>query len=125
MPMTLTRDEVYPELVAYFYANASRGLHTDEIKSYVKGIYLTLDRLTIQKVLGIKSGNEIGRHSIQKKHQIQAVYGDDVSLAAQPKANTLPLELRLVHHFICTILIPKTEKFEYCPTGSYYFSGHM
>ena len=49
MSMTLTRDEVYPELVAYFYANASRGLHSDDIKSYVKGIHITLDRSTIQK----------------------------------------------------------------------------
>ena len=47
MHMTLIRDEVYPELVAYFYANASRGLHSDDIKSYIKGVHITLVRLTI------------------------------------------------------------------------------
>ncbi|PSS08035.1 Disease resistance protein [Actinidia chinensis var. chinensis] len=35
--MTLTRDDVYPDLVAYFYANATRGLHSDTIISYLKG----------------------------------------------------------------------------------------
>ena len=52
---------------------------------------------------------------------MQAVYGENVSLAAQTKANTLPLELRLVHHFICTILIPKTGKFEYVSDRELFF----
>ena len=67
MHMTLIRDDVYPDLVAYFYANASRGLHTDEIKSYVKGTHITLDRLTIRNFLEIKTEGEIGRHSVTRK----------------------------------------------------------
>ena len=108
--MTLTRDDVYPELVIYFYVNASRGLHSDTIKSYVKGVVITLDRLVIEKFLGMKLEEKVERHLIKKKHQLRAVYGENVNLAAQPKANRLSLELRLVHHFVCTILIPKTEK---------------
>ena len=35
-PMITLRDEVYPDLVAYFYANATKGYHCDMINSYVK-----------------------------------------------------------------------------------------
>ena len=121
MHMSLIRDDVYPDLVAYFYANATRGLHSDEIKSYVKGKHITLDKSTIRKIVGIKTEGEIGRQSVTRKDQMQAVYGSDVNLAAQPTANTLPLELRLVHHFICTILIPKTGKFEYVSDRELFF----
>ncbi|GFS30312.1 hypothetical protein Acr_00g0011330 [Actinidia rufa] len=121
MPLTLTRDDVYPDLVAYFYANASRGLHSDSVKSYVKGTHILLDRSVIQTLLGIKPGEEVKRQSIKRKNQLIAVYGENVSLAAQPRANTLPLELRLVHHFISTILIPKTEKFEYVSDRELFF----
>ncbi|GFY87030.1 hypothetical protein Acr_05g0006690 [Actinidia rufa] len=121
MPLTLTRDDVYPDLVAYFYANASRELHSDSVKSYVKGTHILLDRSVIQTLLGIKPGEEVKRQSIKRKNQLIAVYGENVSLAAQPRANTLPLELRLVHHFISTILIPKTGKFEYVSDRELFF----
>ncbi|GFS46110.1 hypothetical protein Acr_00g0100260 [Actinidia rufa] len=121
MPLTLTRDDVYPDLVAYFYANASRGLHSDSVKSYVKGTHILLDKSVIQTLLGIKPGEEVKRQSIKRKNQLIAIYGENISLAAQPRANTLPLELRLVHHFISTILIPKTRKFEYVSDRELFF----
>ncbi|GFZ19570.1 hypothetical protein Acr_28g0002750 [Actinidia rufa] len=95
MPLTLTRDDVYPDLVAYFYANTSRGLHSDSVKSYVKGTNILLDRSVIQTLLGIKPSEEVKRQSIKRKNQLIAVYGENVNLAAQPRANTLPLELSL------------------------------
>ena len=60
--MTLTRDDVYPELVAYFYANASRGLHSDDIKSYVKGVSIILDR-NKHVTLGIKTSASFYLHN--------------------------------------------------------------
>ncbi|GFS41456.1 hypothetical protein Acr_00g0074460 [Actinidia rufa] len=121
MPLTLTRDDVYLDLVAYFYANAFRGLHSDSIKSYVKGTNISLDRSVIQTLLGIKLGEEVERQIIKRKNQLITVYGENVNLAAQPRANTLPLELRLVHHFIGIILILKTEKFEYVSDRELFF----
>ncbi|GFY99249.1 hypothetical protein Acr_13g0006500 [Actinidia rufa] len=121
MPLTLTIDDVYPDLVVYFYANASKGIHSDSIKSYVKGTNISLDRSVIQTLLGIKPGEEVERQSIKRKNQLRAVYGENVNLAAQPRANMLPLELRLVHHFISTILIPKTGKFEYVSDRELFF----
>ena len=59
--MTLTRDDVYSDLVAYFYTNATRGLHSDTIKSYVKGVTITLDKVVIQNILEMGSESEINR----------------------------------------------------------------
>ena len=42
-PMTTLRDEVYPDLVAHFYANATKGYHCDAINIYVKGVEIELD----------------------------------------------------------------------------------
>ena len=69
--MTLTRDDVYPDLVSYFYANATRGLHSDTIKSYVKGVTITLDKAVIQNILGMGSEGEINRQSIKKEVQLK------------------------------------------------------
>ena len=40
--MTTIRDDVYPNLVAHFYANAIRGYHSAIITSYVKGVGIKL-----------------------------------------------------------------------------------
>ncbi|GFS30770.1 hypothetical protein Acr_00g0013970 [Actinidia rufa] len=84
-PMVTLRDDVYTDLVAHFYANPKLGQDREIIKSYVKEIKIDLNRNIIRNILVLGSG-------------------------VQPKANTLSLEPRLVHHFICTILIPKMHK---------------
>ena len=108
-PMTLTQDDVYPDLVAHVYTNATRGLHSDAIKSYVKGVEIELDRSVIRKILGMGFGGEVYGEKIKRKKQLKVVYGEGVNIGVQPKANTMSLKLRLVHHFVCTMLIPKTE----------------
>ena len=67
------------------------------------------------------SGGEIDRQSIKREVQLKTVYGENVHMGIQPKANTLSLELRLVHHFVCTILIPKTGKYEYVSDRELFF----
>ena len=48
-PMTTLRDNVYPDLVAHFYANAKWGQNSDTIKSYVKWVKLELNQEIIRK----------------------------------------------------------------------------
>ena len=62
--MTTIRDDVYPDLVVHFYANATKGYHCDTIKSYVKGVNITLDRSVIRKILGIGSKGEVYRENL-------------------------------------------------------------
>ena len=57
--MTTMRDDVYPDLVAHFYANATRDYGQVSIDSYVKKVSFTLDRSMIQKFLRIGLGGEI------------------------------------------------------------------
>ena len=42
-PMTTIRDDVYPDLVAHFYANTTQGYHSEIIESYVKWVVFKLD----------------------------------------------------------------------------------
>ena len=51
--MTTMRDEVYPDLVAHFYANASREYRDESVKSFVKGKSFSLNRYVIREILGI------------------------------------------------------------------------
>ena len=51
--MTTMRDDVYPDLMAHFYANATREYGN------VKGVSFTLDRSVLWKILGIGLGGEI------------------------------------------------------------------
>ena len=57
--MTTMRDDVYPDLVAHFYANATRDYGQVSIESYVKKVSFTLDRSKIRRFLGIGLGGEI------------------------------------------------------------------
>ena len=51
--MTTIRDDVYPDLVAHFYANASKEYGIDTIDSYVKGVEIRLDKSGIRNILGL------------------------------------------------------------------------
>ena len=57
--MTTMRDDIYPDLVAHFYANATRDYGQVSIDSYVKKVSFTLDRSMIQIFLRIGLGGEI------------------------------------------------------------------
>ena len=59
--ITILRDVIYLDLVAHFYANATREYGQVSIDSYVKGVSFTLDRFVIRKILGIGLGGEIYR----------------------------------------------------------------
>ena len=52
---------------------------------------------------------------------MKIIYGKDVNKSVQPKTIILSLKLRLVHHFICTILIPKVGKYEYISERELFF----
>ena len=47
--MTIMRDDVYPNLVAHFYANSTREYNSDSIDSHVKRVEFTLDISVIKK----------------------------------------------------------------------------
>ena len=119
--MTTLRDVVYPDLVAHFYANATREYGQVSIDSYVKGVLFTLDWSVIRKILGIETGGEIYRDNITRKEQLKVLYGQDTDECVQPIANDLPLELRPVHHFACTIFTPKMGKYEYVSQKELFF----
>ena len=61
------RDDVYPDLVAHFYANATRSYGQVLIDSYVKGVSFTLDRSVLRKILGIGLGGKIYKDNITIK----------------------------------------------------------
>ena len=105
--MTTMRDDVYPNLVAYFYANATRDYGQVSIDSYVKGVSFKFDRSVIRKILGIRLGGEIYRDNITRKEQLKVLYGEDTDECMQPIANNLSLKLRLMHQFVYTIFTPK------------------
>ena len=65
--MTIIWDEVYPDLVAHFYANATRDYGQDSIDSYLKGVGFTLNRSVIQKILGLEFGGEIYKERVSRK----------------------------------------------------------
>ena len=73
--MSTMRDEVYPDLVAHFYANASREYRDESIKKFVKGESFSLDRSVIWKILGIGYGGEIYRIVVPRKKQLDVLYG--------------------------------------------------
>ncbi|GFS38964.1 hypothetical protein Acr_00g0060540 [Actinidia rufa] len=119
--MTTLRDNVYPDLVAHFYANAKRGYNSETIKSYVKGVKIELNRNMLRNILGIGLGGEKQRKDVKRVEQLKVLYGWDVSANVQPRANVLSLEIRLVHHFICTILISKVGKYEHISDRELFF----
>ena len=49
------------------------------------------------------------------------LYGQDMDECVQPITNDLPLELRLLHHFICTIFTPQIKKYEYVSKKELFF----
>ncbi|GFY91588.1 hypothetical protein Acr_07g0017840 [Actinidia rufa] len=61
------------------------------------------------------------RDNITRKEYLKVLYGEDTDECVQPIANELPLELRLVHHFVCTIFTLKTRKYEYVGEGTVLF----
>ena len=69
IPMTTIRDDIYPDLVAHFYANASKEYGIDTIDSYVKGVEIRLDRSVIRNILGLGFGGEKYKKDIRKKDQ--------------------------------------------------------
>ena len=89
--MTTIREDVYPNLVTHFYANASREYRDESIKSYVKGESFSLDRSVIRKILGIRHGGEIYRANIPQNEQLDVLYGQNIDECVQPTTNDLPL----------------------------------
>ena len=73
--MTTMKDDVYPDLVAHFYANATREYNDVQIDSYVKRVSFTLDRSVVRKILGIEVGGEIYRGNITQKEQLNVLCG--------------------------------------------------
>ena len=57
--MTTIRDDEYPNLVVHFYANTTRGHHSETIESYVKEVGIEFDRFVIRKILRMGFGGEI------------------------------------------------------------------
>ena len=114
-------DDVYPNLVVHFYDNATKEYNGVSINSYVKGVKFTLDRSVLQNILGLGAGREIYRENINRKDQLSVLYGQDTDEYMQPTANNLPLELRLVHHFIYNIFVPKIEKYEHVSDKELFF----
>ena len=47
--MPTIRDDVYPDLVAHFYANVTSKYKEESIKSYVKGESISLDRSVMSR----------------------------------------------------------------------------
>ena len=119
--MTTLRDNVYPDLVAHFYANATREYGQVSIDSYVKGVSFKLDKSVVKKILGIGLNEEIYGDNITRKLQLKVLYEEDTDECVQPIANNLPLELRLVHHFVYTIFTPKAAKYEYVSEKELFF----
>ena len=80
--MTTLRDDVYPDLVIYFYTNAYREYGEVFIKSYVKGVSFTFDRFVIKKIiglgLGLGLGREVYRDNISRKEQLKVLYGHEM-----------------------------------------------
>ena len=68
--MTTIRDDIYPNLVTDFYANATRKYQDEAIYSYVKGEPIVLDRSVIREILGIGYGRKVYRSSITRKKAI-------------------------------------------------------
>ena len=52
---------------------------------------------------------------------MKALYRRDVDECVQPTANDMSLELRLVHHFTCTMFIPKTRRYEHVTDWELFF----
>ena len=75
----------------------------------------------IRKFLEIGLGSEIYRDNITQNQQLKVLYGQDMDECVQPIANDLPLELRPVHHFACTIFTPKMGKYEYVSQKELFF----
>ncbi|XP_057473219.1 rho GTPase-activating protein 5-like [Actinidia eriantha] len=98
--MTTIRDDVYPDLVAHFYANATREYQDESIKSYVKGESFSLDRSVIREILGVGHGGEIYRSNVTQVKQLSVLFGQTVDECVQPTTTVLPLVLRLVHPFL-------------------------
>ena len=73
--MTTMRDDVYPDLVAHFYVNATRNYGQDSTKSYVKGVSTKLDTFVVQNILGAGFGGKIYRENIIKDEQLSILYG--------------------------------------------------
>ena len=124
-PMITLRDDVYPNLVAHFYANASKEYGNESIDSYVKGVNITLSRDAIRKIWGMGHGGEKYKKDVKREEQLEIILGQDVNECVQPKANAMSLELRLVHYFVCTILIPKTEKYEHVSNREFFLGSYM
>ena len=80
-----------------------------------------MDRSVVRKNLRIGFGDEIYRESLSRKEQLDVLYGQNMDEYVQPTANDLPLEIRLVHHFVCTIFIPKIGKYEHVSYRELFF----
>ena len=66
-------------------------------------------------------GGEMPFDVVSRKEQLWVPYGQEMPESTQPLANDLPLELRLVHHFVAKIFLPKVGKFEHVNDKELFF----
>ena len=118
-PALMIKDVVYSTLVQYFYTNLS--LENNSIHSKVKGVKIILDSTRLNCILGVKDGVLVN-NSVKKKVTKGYEHVDALRLNCdnseltedhKPSANKLSMEMRVLHHILNHIIVPKKGKFEY------------
>ena len=101
---------MYPQLVKEFCANLRR--RPSEIVSSVKGVQLELSMDRMAEIFSLpKHGTIPDKFADKKERSRLIVERDDV--VGDVMANTLTLEMRVLHHMVCKIFIPKVGRFDF------------
>ena len=101
---------MYPHLVRDFYKNLRKG--SREIVSSVKGIDFEITEERLDQIFGIPCDGIVHERLPDKQDGLKAIVGRD-DVVGDMLAHTLSLEMRLLHHMIGGIFIPKLGQFDF------------
>ncbi|KAG8637637.1 uncharacterized protein LOC110602655 [Manihot esculenta] len=122
VPIVGMRQKFYPQLVKHFYANLSYDPDKTQIFSLVKGKEIRLNQESLMKILGIPNlGSEIYDNDkwvedagVSRVEALRMVLDNpDVSEVTKLNACHLKLEMRLLHHMIVHIILPRKRNFNH------------
>lgn len=103
---------IYSRLVREFYKNLKRV--SGGITSSLKGIEISLSNSTLGQILGILYEGIISKSLADRKGALRYILDrEDVGGIGDLIANTLSMNLRLLHYIIGRIFLSKTERFDF------------
>ena len=105
-------DRYYPHLIREFYGSLARG--ADGWTATVRGVTFVLTPEVLGHIWRIPTLGATSDHLLDREAGIRCILErDDVRGVTTVSAIQLSVEMRLLHHIVARIFLPKTGRFDY------------